>query len=132
MPSWRRLRVLRRQRPAEESSVYTHGERVGGLQLDLELPLILHPSPRDTLVIAFGTEINIRGFAADEGIERLTCVDIDPALPGLARNLPWETPFFDGERSSTSLRTAAPAPVRGGHLRHHLQRCGDVRAVRVA
>lgn len=84
----------------EGGSVYTHGERVGGMQLDLELPLILHPAPAETLVIAFGTGINIRGFAQDEGIERLTCVDIDPALPELARNLPWgDTPFFDGERT---------------------------------
>jgi len=81
-------------------SVYTHGERVGGLQLDLELPLILHPAPADVLVIAFGTGINIRGFAQDPGIERLTCVDIDPALPRLARALPWGAePFFDGARA---------------------------------
>ncbi len=84
----------------EGTSVYTHGERVGGMKLDLEVPLVLHPEPDEVLIIAFGTGINVRGMADDPGIGRLTCVDIDPALPALATHLPWGAePFFDGARS---------------------------------
>jgi len=82
------------------TSVYTHGERVAGLKLDLEFPLALHPDPAEVLVIAFGTGINIRGFLRDPAVTDLTCVDIDPALPELATHIPdVGGGLFDGERS---------------------------------
>jgi len=82
------------------TSVYTHGERVAGLKLDLEFPLALHPDPAEVLVIAFGTGINIRGFLRDPLVTDLTCVDIDPALPELAVHIPEAGEgLFDGERS---------------------------------
>ncbi|MEL6349202.1 MAG: hypothetical protein AAFV53_39225, partial [Myxococcota bacterium] len=80
--------------------VYTHGERVGGLVLDLEYPLALHPDPKRVLVIAFGTGINIRSFLNDPAIAALTCVDIDPALPSLAAHIPATgSDLFDGDRA---------------------------------
>ena len=72
----------------EGSSVYTHGERVAGLALDLDIPLALHPKPSRTLVIAFGTGVNVKGLLQDQGIDELVCVDIDPALPLLAAWIP--------------------------------------------
>ena len=72
----------------EGSSVYTHGERVAGLALDLDIPLALHPKPSRTLVIAFGTGVNVKGLLQDQGIDELVCVDIDPALPLLAEWIP--------------------------------------------
>ena len=72
----------------EGSSVYTHGERVAGLALDLDIPLALHPAPKRTLVIAFGTGVNVKGLLRDQGIDELVCVDIDPALPLLAGWIP--------------------------------------------
>ena len=84
---------------AEMPHVYTHGERVGGLELDLEFPMALHPEPSRVLVIAFGTGINIRGFSRDPVVTSLTCVDIDPALPELGAHVPQTGPdLFDGER----------------------------------
>lgn len=84
---------------AEMPHVYTHGERVGGLHLDLEFPMALHPEPEDVLVIAFGTGINIRGFSRDPAISELVCVDIDPALPELGAYVPQTgADLFDGER----------------------------------
>ncbi|MFT4978522.1 MAG: spermidine synthase, partial [Myxococcota bacterium] len=84
---------------AEMPLVYTHGERVGGLQLDLEYPMALHPDPARVLVIAFGTGMNIRGFSRDPAITELTCVDIDPALPELGAHIPQTgADLFDGER----------------------------------
>lgn len=84
---------------ADMPHVYTHGERVGGLQLDLEFPMVLHPSPENVLVIAFGTGMNIRGFARDPAVTSLTCVDIDAALPALGAHIPQTgADLFDGER----------------------------------
>ena len=84
----------------EITSVYTHGERVAGLKLDLEYPLLFHPDPERVLVIAFGTGINIRGVLRDPAVEELTCVDIDPALPELAEHVPGVgAGLFDGDRS---------------------------------
>ena len=84
-----------------EDLVYTHGERVAGLQLELEVPLLLHSDPERVLVIAFGTGINIAGFLHDPAVKHLTAVDIDPALPGLARELPQVgRELFDGQRST--------------------------------
>lgn len=73
---------------AAETSVYTHGERVAGLELDLDVPMALHPSPARVLVIALGTGVNVQGLLRDEAVESLTCVDIDPALPLLSEWIP--------------------------------------------
>ena len=82
------------------TSVYTHGERVAGMKLDLEYPLLFHPDPARMLVIAFGTGINIRGVLRDPAVTELTCVDIDPALPELAEHVPEVgAGLFDGQRS---------------------------------
>jgi len=80
--------------------VYTHGERVGGLALDLAVPLALHPQPSRVLTIAFGTGVNARRIAADPDITDLTVVDIDPSLPELASyNENVGPDLFDGKRT---------------------------------
>ena len=81
-------------------NVYTHGERVSGFALDLEVPLLLHPDPKRVLLIAFGTGINVRGMLNDPAVEELVCVDIDPALPELAHHIPAVGPVFDDPRAS--------------------------------
>jgi spermidine synthase len=83
-----------------ESSVYTHGERVAGMRLDLTIPMVLHPEPKDVLQIAFGTGVNVAVMMDDQGVESLTCVDIDSALPTLAEQLPQVgRPLFDEEKA---------------------------------
>lgn len=93
--------------------VYTHGERVSGLQLALTVPLALHPAPARVLLVAFGTGVNIPTFLRDPAVKELTVVDIDPALPRLAEHHPLVGPgLFDGARSRYVVADA----------RHHLRR----------
>ena len=86
--------------PSDVRNIYTHGERVSGFALDLEVPLLLHPRPERVLLIAFGTGVNVRGMLADPAVAALTCVDIDPALPGLAAHIPDAGPMFADERAT--------------------------------
>lgn len=71
-----------------DTFVYTHGERVAGLRLGLDVPLLLHPDPSRTLLIAFGTGVNTVSMLRDPAVDHLTCVDVDPALPLLAPHVP--------------------------------------------
>jgi len=80
-------------------NVYTHGERVSGFRLDLEIPLLLHPRPERVLLIAFGTGVNVRGMLDDPAVKELACVDIDPSLPEMARHIPAVGPVFDDPRA---------------------------------
>lgn len=92
--------------------VYTHGERVGGLKLGLEVPLALHPDPATVLLIAFGTGLNVPEFLNDAAVRSLTVVDVDPALPELAAHHPdVGSGLFDGARARYVVDDA----------RHHLR-----------
>jgi len=86
--------------PSNIRNIYTHGERVSGFPLDLEVPLMLHPKPSKVLLIAFGTGVNVRGMLEDPTVEELVCVDIDPALPGLAEHIPASGLMFDDPRAT--------------------------------
>lgn len=80
--------------------IYTHGERVPGFALSLEVPLVLHPAPSNVVLIAFGTGVNTPLMLKDPRVERLTVVDIDSSLPPLAEHIPGVGGgLFDGERS---------------------------------
>ncbi len=80
--------------------IYTHGERVPGFALSLEIPLTLHPAPDKVVLIAFGTGVNTPLMLADPRVEQLTVVDIDRSLPSLAEEIPGVGgDLFDGERS---------------------------------
>lgn len=78
--------------------VHTHGERVPGFPLELEIPLVLHPEPSRVLLIAFGTGINTKLMLEDSAVDDLSVADIDPALPGLAAGLP----FIGGDVFATN------------------------------
>ena len=81
--------------------VHTHGERVPGFPLELEVPLVLHPEPSEVLLIAFGTGINTRLMLQDRAVEHLSVADIDAALPGLAQDLPFiGTDLFASPRAT--------------------------------
>ncbi len=80
--------------------IYTHGERVPGFALSLEIPLALHPSPERVVLIAFGTGVNTPLMLADPRVTELTVVDIDRSLPPLAEHIPGVGGgLFDGVRS---------------------------------
>ncbi len=79
--------------------VYTHGERVSGFPLRLAVPLLLHPSPRRVVLIAFGTGVNVKGMLQDPAVEEVACVDIDPSLPRMAEHVPFVGPVFDDPRA---------------------------------
>jgi spermidine synthase len=79
--------------------IYTHGERVPGFALSLEIPLSLHPSPDRVVLIAFGTGVNTPLMLSDPRVGQLTVVDIDRSLPSLAAEIPGVgADLFDGER----------------------------------
>lgn len=69
--------------------VHTHGERVPGFPLELEIPLALHPDPSEVVLIAFGTGLNTKLMLEDRAVDHVSVADIDPALPGLAVDLPF-------------------------------------------
>lgn len=88
------------QRGPDIHWIYTHGERVGGFALDFAIPLVLHPAPKKTLLIAFGTGVNVPRVLADPAVEELVVVDIDQVLPTLAEHSPLVGGgLFDGARS---------------------------------
>jgi spermidine synthase len=59
------------------------GDRYTYMQLMAHLPLMLHPGPRDALVISFGTGTTA-GAAARHALDRLDLVDLDPGVFAVA------------------------------------------------
>jgi len=49
------------------------------------LPVLLHPSPRDVLVIGLGAGLTLGGVTAHPDIRKITLVEIEPAVLGAAR-----------------------------------------------
>ena len=49
------------------------------------LPTLLHPNPRVAAVIGLGAGLTLGGVAADESIERIVVVEIEPAVRGAAQ-----------------------------------------------
>lgn len=65
-------------------------ERVGFTQYDL--PFLMHPQPRTALVVGAGAGNDVAG-ALRAGVERVTAVEIDPAIIGFGRRFHPERPY---------------------------------------
>ena len=61
------------------------GDRYTYMQLMAHLPLLLHPNPRDALVISFGTGTTA-GAAARHSLATLDMVDLDPGVFAMANH----------------------------------------------
>ncbi|MQA28992.1 MAG: hypothetical protein GEU82_04010 [Luteitalea sp.] len=60
------------------------GDLYGYMRLMAHLPILIHPQPKDALVISFGTGTTV-GAAARHPLARIDVVDLDPGVFDLAR-----------------------------------------------
>jgi len=60
------------------------GRQYGYMRMLGHLPVLLHPEPKNVLVIAFGTGTTAGAVAAHEEVETVDCVEIEPAVYGVA------------------------------------------------
>lgn len=58
-----------------------------------DLPLLLHPNPKNFLIVGAGTGNDVAG-GLRHGIKNIVAVEIDPAIIELGRNYHPERPFF--------------------------------------
>ncbi|MHC4490436.1 MAG: fused MFS/spermidine synthase [Planctomycetota bacterium] len=56
------------------------GSHYGYMRMQGHLPVLLHPAPKSALVIAFGTGTTAGAVSLHPEIERIVCVDIEPAV----------------------------------------------------
>jgi spermidine synthase len=49
------------------------------------LPMLLHPDPKNAVVVGLGAGLTLGGVAADESVERIVVVEIEPAVRGGAQ-----------------------------------------------
>jgi spermidine synthase len=63
-------------------------DEVGDMQHEYllgHLPTLLHPAPKSAVVIGLGAGLTLGGVAADESLERIVVVEIEPAVEGAAQ-----------------------------------------------
>ena len=60
------------------------GSHYGYMRMLGHLPVLLHPAPKSALVIAFGTGTTAGAVSLHPEIERIVCVDIEPAVFSVA------------------------------------------------
>jgi predicted membrane-bound spermidine synthase len=56
------------------------GSHYGYMRMQGHLPVLLHPAPKSALVIAFGTGTTAGAVSLHPEIERIVCVEIEPAV----------------------------------------------------
>ncbi|MHC4973007.1 MAG: fused MFS/spermidine synthase [Planctomycetota bacterium] len=60
------------------------GPHYGYMRMQGHLPVLLHPAPKSALVIAFGTGTTAGAVSLHPEIERIVCVEIEPAVFSVA------------------------------------------------
>jgi spermidine synthase len=60
------------------------GPQYGYMRMQGHLPVLLHPAPKSALVIAYGTGTTAGAVSLHPEIERIVCVEIEPAVFELA------------------------------------------------
>jgi len=60
------------------------GRHYGYMRMLAHLPMLLHPEPKEVLVIAFGTGTTAGAASVHPGITRISCVDIEPEVFSVA------------------------------------------------
>ena len=60
------------------------GPQYGYMRMQGHLPVLLHPAPERVLVIAFGTGTTAGAAAVHDEVERVVCVEIEPAVYDVA------------------------------------------------
>jgi predicted membrane-bound spermidine synthase len=56
------------------------GSHYGYMRMQGHLPVLLHPAPKNALVIAYGTGTTAGAVSLHEEMERIVCLDIEPAV----------------------------------------------------